>query len=440
MSRFTNLGDLDTENRLGRIAAEQQSMADIPLGLCDHIYYGESSTMFREACDVIRSLKFVQSFTSLSTNGSATLQIPNVSIIDQVFMQVSLPSWPANVYGIRGLLLAMIDRIEYQLGASTRYVLDGRAHLQYLLEQASTDSQKDAVLRLAGESLINSSASEIVMQCPIALPFTRGLYGDKKHPFDAKMLSMPILITVYFNSAGLAGVCGGSGVASLPTSWSSGLFAVSQIDFKSPENSLARDLQMTMGSYLQPALFIQPSISLPLTGSSVKTAPVNLTLTGVRYGDLTSIGLVVVKNEDITGTGGAGNAKNPLCTQKLENVVLTFNGVVLYRAEGRLLDLQALSMKPTPNFYQYEKATTATSPFTIDPLYQSYYYDLDLSQFSDIISEGNVMSGLEVGSNVLTLSFTTPTANGLACTAFVNYKYPFAIKIGMGGSAVDFVF
>ena len=441
MNRFSGLGDLGVENPTGRAMALSENLADVPLNLCEKIYYGEGSSHYKENCDTIRSTKYVQSFTSLATNGSSNLQIPNVSILDQIFISVGLPigAIPVNVYLVRAWLLLMIDRIEWQLGSSSRYVQDSASHLQYLLEQAQESNVKDAVLRLAGNSQNVPNTATIDVSCPICLPFTRGLYGDKKHPFDLKMLSLPCNVTVYFKSNGLAAVAGGTGIAGLPTSWTYGYFTVAQLDFKDPNYSLAKDLQLApMTSYIQPSLFIQNSINVPITSSSSQSAPIPITLTGIRYGNLTSIGILVVRNADITGNGS--QPPNPGNFQQLQNMNLVFNGVTLLRAQNRIMDLQYLSKHHTPNFFQYETASTLVSPFVLNGFSQSYYYTIDLSQCSDIVDEGSIQSGLEVGSSTMNLFFTTPNSNGEACTAYIAYRYPFGLKISNGGGSTELVF
>jgi hypothetical protein len=445
MSKYQGLGDLTQDAMMNRSMAVQETLADVPLGLCDAIYASEASTQYRSECDVIRSIRFTQSFPSLNMNGSATLQIPNISIIDSIFMNVVVPYWPTNYYLQRGGLLQLIDRIEYQVGSSNRWTLDGVAHLHYLLETCQSQDQKDALLRLAGESLNNAVATPFNWACPIALPFVRGMYGNhKKFPLDTKMLGLPVTITVFWKASGLAAISGGAGTPVnptptqlLPTSFSSGAFSCSQLDFKDPNMSLARDLQLTGGSYIQPALFLQNSIQIPLTSASAVSSAPQLTLTSVRYGNLTSIGLVVVRNADLAAS--SGTAINPMKWQRLENIILTFNGVRLIFANARVYDLQQLVLQKTPNFAPIETGSGSTSGFTLNGTNTAYYYSLDLSQYSDILEEGSLQSGLEVGANVLNLSFTTPDTNSENCTAFVCYRYPFGIKISQGGQC-DYVF
>lgn len=438
VSKYQGLGDLSQDAMMNRAMAVQETLADVPLGMCDKIYASESSSAYREECDVIRTIKFVQSFQSLNTNGSVTLQIPNISIIDNIYLAVSFNAGdiPANVWSQRCPLGLLIDRIEYQVGNSNRWTLDGVAHMAYILETCQSQDMKDQVLRLGGEQ-IDASGGALNWIFPICLPWTRALYGNhKKFPFDAKMCALPLTLTVYWKASGLAGIMGGSGVVNLPTVFRSGQFIVSQLDFKQPDMSLAKDLQLTGGSYIQPALFLQNSVAIPFTSSSsVSTAP-QLTLTSVRYGNLTSIGLVVVRNADITP---GVTAFNPMNWQRLTDIILTFNGVRLVFAPSRTMDLQALVLQKTPNFAPQATATGAVSPFTQNGQATAYYYSLALSQYSDILEEGSLQSGLEVGANVLNLSMVTPFSNGEACTAYVCYRYPFGIKVHMGGQ-VDYVF
>jgi len=443
MSRLANLGDLESENTYARMG--MNSLQDVPMKYCDSIYASETSVGFKPECQTLRSLKYQQAFTSLATNASITLNIPNISIVDSVFVSCSLApgAIPVNYYCPRSLLAVLCDRIEYSLGGSMRYVIDNVAHWLSLVDTAHESQQKDALVRLAGNSVFQGpNANPLYFQMPVYLPFTRAMFGDPKLPLDLKLLSQPVQITIYWKSGGLASVVGGAGTG-LATQWASGYWSVSQIDFKTPDHSLARDIMLNpMATYIQPCLFTQQSQIIPCTTSNVISSPVSVNLQGIRFGDLTSICLFLVKNVDINGASATA-AKNPFASQKLGNIQLVFNGVIIYKADARVLDLQHLGTHKTPNFFEYEVGTGTTSPFgSGSPAQtQSYYYVLDLAQLSDIVHESSLVSGLEVGSgNVLNLQFNTLEDNGNAATLYAVYRYPMGIKISQQGMAVDYVF
>ena len=82
----------------------------------------------------------------------------------------------------------------------------------------------------------------------------------------------------------------------------------------------------------------------------------------------------------------------------------------------------------------------STPPAVADANAQLYYYSIQLSQLNDIINEGSLQSGLELGSNSMQISFTTPNCDGVACKAYICYRYPYGIKTGSGCTQQEFLF
>lgn len=438
-SRYSNLGDFSKEAMMARMVGGNATLKETVLAEhCDNVYYSESSAAMKSECDTVANSRYSQGFPSLALPGSALLQIPNQSIVDMVTIHAEFnpAQIPADVCLPRGWLLLLINRIDYRIGSSTTFTMDGKAHLQLVFESCETSDKIDQIWRLAGDEFTTGpNSSTLVAHAPIMVPISKLMAMNNKLPFDTRMLSQPVNVTVYFDA--LSSICGGIGTP--PSSFSLGEYILRQMDFKDVEHSLARDLQMnSISNYTHPFTFVQQVGGIQLTSSNTKTAPVATTLQGFRYGNLLGIAMMAVLNS--SSNPAPTVAKNPLDTLRLENINLNFNGQNLQVLNGRAADLLYLEDHPRPNYFFGSRLSgTTNASFSSVPV-NSYFYVLDLSQYSAIVKEGSVQSGIEIGSNVMTLSFTTPDSNAAAFTLYVSYRYQAGIKVSQGGNAVDFVF
>lgn len=436
-SRFTNLGDNTNENRMARIMMGNAPSDNVAAKHCDHIYAtGEGQLNYVQQCDTLASVRFSVNFQSLTLPGSATLNLPNASIIDTIMIRAQLASWPTDCSLPRGWLALLVDRVEWRIGGGQPYVYSGQQMLQEALEACETINKRDQFLRLAGDSRIAADASAQEANYYLSLPISRIAYDNHQLPFDTRMLSTQSQFTVYFKS--LAEICGGSGVASLPTSFSLGQFIIRDLNFKNPLHSISDDLRLNpMLSYSHPVIWSIHS-QLQVTTSNTATLPTQVTLTGFRAGNLNSITFFIVPDAQINP--GGNNARNVMNTLRMENIRLEFNGVPLQICNGRSHDLINMANNFDPNFF-FNNLITGTSSATFNqaPI-NSYYYTFDLSQYNAIRKFGSVQSGLEIQSNQLNFSFTTPDSNAASARLYISYRYASAIKISDRGGVVDQAF
>jgi len=430
-SQYRNLGDYESSAQMQR--ALNAGLKDLSMmRACDHIYYDDRSVAYKQECDTIANVRFTQSFPSLTLPGSVTLQIPNMSIVDVITGQMGI-NFPTNVCAPRGWGYQLIDRIDYRIGGATTYSISGEQHALSVLEKCETLNKRDQLWRLGGDAVV--AAGQQYAYIFIDVPVSRIQALAPKLPFDSKMLTQPIQIIVYFKNG--SQVFGGTGT--IPTALSEGNFVIRQIDFKESGNSMAEDLKgESMLSYVHPFLYQQTQLVIPNLTTAQNPNFITVPLQGFRYGNLVSLTFWAVLNSNLSPA--ATNAVNPLVTLRLNDINLAFNGVILYNSVRDSHSLINLSNNLAPNYFETVSLAGTTSANFVMTAYNSYFYTIDMSQYSAKMKEGVIQSGLEVGSNVLTLKFSTPDSSAATFSLYVAFNYTSGIKVMQGGSQIDYVF
>lgn len=408
---------------------------------CDLVYYGMNSLMKQE-CPTQFNNRTSISFQSLTlpSNGNS-LQIPNISILDCAAIRMTLPDITAgqNISLNRSWGYSLLQRIDYKIGSGTTYSVSGKQHFFNLVQRCETLDKIEELMELGGAAVVSTAGgvTGIEATCVLSLPFlrVRELFGRK--PLDLSMLSSPIQITLYLNP--ISSIAGGTDAGSYASSGlSSGQLLVRLGDFVEPDASLAGELRNNPNSSYEHLINFGQDQSFPITNSSTNSAsPTTVTLTGFRAGSLLSI-MVFLLASDRDNPGGNGS-KNPFDTTQMRNLTLTYNGQVIYQSFGRSADVFGCLMDMKPSFAPNLRITGTTTPFTTASV-KSYYYEIPISQMSSqfLDKAGVEISGIFIGQNVLTLSFTTPTS--ITGTLYATYFYKSAINITAGGARSDLLF
>lgn len=310
----------------------------------------------------------------------------------------------------------------------------GQQHLMSIMQKCETLEKKDQLLRLGGDQIddVTATTSDAFIFIDVSV-ISRLVALEKKLPFDTSLLDLPIQIILFLDP--FSAWMGGSGV--LPTAFTLGTFYVRQLEFKNKAHSLKELMRISPSAeFIQPFDYPQP-LNLPFTTSNNPVAPVLSTLVGFRNGNVVGIQFAVLKNSSLLPGGGA--AINVFDYEIMGDIILTFNGSVIWRSDGRLADAMSLMMSQTPNYFQNSRLAGAVSPFPSTAI-NSYIYYIPFAQFDALKNEGDLASGLELGSNSMQLSFTTPNSNGVAATLYVSYIYNAALKVGNSGTTADWIY
>ena len=411
------------------VSPEEEMIINSQSQECQTIYYDQDVSL-RPKCPVVRNTRFQQNFSSLNLPSSNTLQIPNISILDTMVYRVVLGPL-TDVCLPLGWGYLLVNRVDVRYGASTVLTFNKNQILADLLLKADSKEKQDYLLRLGGDEISATTASDSEAVCFLNVLTSRIRQATAKLPYDSNLLSQPVQITVYFDA--VSSICGGTGTA--PTSMVDGSFACSQLDFKNMMDSLKGEMTADPMVEYNHFLVYRQDVSQQFTGSNNANSPVNLTLTGFRWGTLLSVSFVVVQNGNINTS--SPNAKNPFLCERLSNINLVYNGQVLHRSLGHTEELFQMANRELPPIVSYSTLSGSASPFTSTAT-NIYIYKLDLSQFASEISEGHLQSGINIGSNVMNLQFNTETNN--TYSIFLGYDYNSAIRVSKGGAEVNFVY
>jgi len=301
---------------------------------------------------------------------------------------------------------------------------------------ASKEKQDYLLSDLGGQEISAASDGPIEAVCYLNAIISKIRQASAKLPLDLNLLNQPCQMTLYFDA--VSSISGGSAASTYGASMVDASFHVVQMDFKNNMDSLKNEMILDpMASYNHFFNYRQ-DLTQQFTGSTNSNQPVNLTLTGFRYGTLTSIGLVVVKNTNITPVN-ANDPKNPFLCERIKNIQLIFNGQVIARSNGFSHELVMLAERQMPPVVAYTQLgyDTVNTKFTSTPV-NAYWYKIDLAQFAPELSEGHVQSGINVSTNVFNLLFNTNSND--AYTIFLAYEFNSAIQVARGGAEVDFVY
>lgn len=418
------------------VSPEEQIIIDNQTSQCETVYY-DANVSLRPRCQTVRNNRFQQNFSSLNLPSSQTLQIPNLSIVDTIIYRIVLPNLPVDVNLPLGWGYLLLNRLDVRIGSSTVLTFNKHQLLIDTLSKCDEVAKQDAVLNLGGAPYNDTINPQPITARNVAVCFLDGIISrirqaSAKLPFDTNCLTQPCQFVLYLDSA--SSIMGGAGAK--PSQMLDGSFHVSQLDFKNSMDSLKGELMMMPETEYNHFFVYQQHLNQQFTGSTSVNSPVNLTLTGFRYGTLLKVRFMCVQNNYIT-PAGANDPKNVFLGDRVSNVNLIYNGQVLHRnldSTHELFQMANRHLPPKANYQLYGR----TGPNLTSTPQDSYWVELDISQFASELSEGHLQSGLAIGQNVLNLQFNTQTSN--TYTIFLSYEFNSAIQVSNGGGEVDFVF
>jgi len=249
------------------------------------------------------------------------------------------------------------------------------------LSKCDEVAKQDFVMNLGGAPYANTAAAQAVGTRNIAVCFLDGIVSrirqaSAKLPFDTNLLTQPCQFVIYLDSA--ASIMGGAGAK--PSTMLDGSFHVSQLDFKNPMDSLKGELMMMPETEYNHFFVYQQHLNQQFTGSTSVNSPVNLTLTGFRYGTLLKVRFMCVQNNNINPIV-ATDPKNVFVGDRVSNVNLIYNGQVLHRNLDSTHELFQMANRHLPPKSNYQLVTRSGANLS-SASQDSYWVELDISQFA----------------------------------------------------------
>jgi hypothetical protein len=405
-------------------------------GMATDLYYPDSETSGKQAFRTSQTTRFTQGFTSLSAGGGvSTFQIPPANGVQDVVCSFALPAGTLTNLAVPiGWGYALIKQISYRYGGSTQYFLTGQQVLQAALAQAADAGSRDAILQLGGSATADAGfGTQQFAYCWIPLPHCSPSVVSKPPPFPSDLLTSSIQITLeLYPLANIFSIGAAGSLATVPAALASGTFAVQQVIMDNQSDCLARRIDMTQNALSYPIKWRQQEVPVSL-GAQTPSAgsQISINLTGFASGEVKEIHCWATRDQD-TPTPGAGVVQNPFNWYALENVEMSYSGLVYAKADANSLQLWNLVNGRIPALVNSSTVVVGNPPtFSASPATWSV---LQFGQaFDPITAHSMYVAGVPVLNGIVNLKFTLPKAAAAGnYTLHSTYVYNGVLSLSQG--------
>lgn len=401
----------------------------------DDIYYSQINSTVELAEATYNLGRFTTSLSQLTFGSTSQVIIPNSSLVTGVYLFLEAPPVVDNQTLPLGWGYAMIQSVSYLFGSSNVSQIDLRQQslFQTLMMECETDEKRSELLQLGGAQVTGATGAvnqQAIVFIP--LPFSSICGIKNKLPFDTSMLDNPIILQISLSRANQ--VYGGSGTQ--PTGLLRATCVLRQGDLSNKDQSLRPVLQNNPSlMYSYPFIHRQSFNPSIFTGSTDQNNPINIPLQSFINADLVGISLGVVQATKLANNAGATNP-NPFEYDRISNITLSFNGLVMFSSPGELYRLtNMLSIPGGGGFHQSSITDSLTGPFAVAP-YNAYVLFIDFARVRAACYDGHYQNVWRVGNNTMTITFNTTTNNQYY--AFPIYHYNGVAEIQNGQTRIYF--
>lgn len=400
----------------------------------DDIYYSQiNSTVEMSECTYNMG-RFTTSLSQLTFGSTSQVIIPNSSLVNGVYIFLEAPPVIVNQTLPLGWGYAMIQSVSYLFGSSNVSQIDLRQHtlFQTIMLECESAEKRSELLHLGGEQITAPTTYNPQAIVFIPLPFSSVCGLRSKLPFDTSILDNPIILQISLSRADQ--VYGGSGV--FPTALLRATCLLRQGDLSNKDQSLRPILQNNPAlMYAYPFIHRQLFTPSIFTGSTDPSAPITLTMQSFINADLVGITLGVVLTNKTSNIGGA-TCPNPFAYDRISNILLTFNGLVMFSSPGEMYRLtNVLSIPGSGSFHQSVITDSAVAPFASTP-YDAYVIFIDFSRIRAACFDGHYQNVWRIGNNTLVLQFNTQSTGQY--NLFATYHYNGVAEIQNGQTRIYF--
>jgi hypothetical protein len=406
--------------------ATQHSGAFTDLGKVEDLYYTDPDNCKVEAIPVEYNTRFTNDFTSKSS-GTSTFIIPPGNGLKHIV--ISLGYYAASLAaqaGTNALPLgwgySAIQQISFRIGGSSQYFMTGQQLLAKVLRQVRTQTQAQALLNLGGNAVFNctygtpgtgdfSVPQNAYVVVPVwCLPGADGL----NVPLPADTLAQQVQITCTLNSPSAFWLNNGTPGVAPPASLDIATFQVEQLCMVDRGMAIANHVDLNTHELLMPVIFDQQELQVPIpAGSNVLSAPVPVTLTGFRSGQVKSIQCWLTKNTDTA---------NPLLWYAPATATVLYAGTIYANyINGSSVIFNTLDGTKPPQVSTTKLIVNAGAAFTSVPAQSQYAMLPFANPTGDDYSAEVLTHGKPILNGLVNLQIVAPTAD--AYTLHVAYIY-----------------
>lgn len=411
-------------------------------GMATDLYYPDSETAGKQAFRTSQTTRFTQAFTTTGAGGGvSSFQIPPANGIQDVICTFSLPAIAAdsNLAVPLGWGYALIKQISYRYGGSTQYFLSGQQVLQAALAMSADAGSRDALLQLGGQATTggaggaNGFASETFAYCWLPLPHCSPSVVSKPPPFPSDLLTSSIQVTVELYPLAQIFSIGSSGaLSSVPAGLSKAIFAVQQVIFDNQGDCLARRIDMTQNALSYPVKWRQQEVPISLGSQTpANGAQISVNLTGFASGEVKEVHAWATRDAD-TPTPAVGAVQNPFNWYALQDVEMSYSGLVYAKADANSMQLWNLVNGRIPALVNKSTVAAGNPPtFTPDSATWSV---LQFGQAYDPITAHSMyVAGVPILNGIVNLKFKLPAgAPSGSYTLHTSYVYNGVFSLSQG--------
>lgn len=400
----------------------------------DGLYYNFQNSVINIAETTRNIGRYRVSLNQLSFGGSSQFTVPNQSFLSSLWLTLTLPAIPANVYLPRAWGYDAIEEVSYLLGSSnvSQLKINGDSHTDILLENCETAEKRSRLMRLGGEEITAPTTGESRATVQIQLPWSSINALTKKFTFDTNILNSPINVLIKWRPRDH--IMSGTGVsASGITSFSTGTVYADQLDLTNKSLSLKMKMLMSPElSYSYPFIFTQ-SYTLPFTGNT--SLPISLNLLGIINADLVGLSFHTVKNDRLTTGVTFNNRMNRMDYDEIRDVNLSFNGLTMYDAPGDAWKAYAMQDCIGSPEVQQSRLTgpQGASPFITEPIDRMPVF-IPFTFNKSTLFTNMFQNTWRIPNNTLVLSFLTSDVGDY--TLYLTYYYNSVFSVRQGNSSL----
>jgi hypothetical protein len=406
------------------------------------LYYQEANST-ASAVECTFNWSNAITLNSLQFGGNTQVLFPIDQFVGPVLLHLRLPVTTTNQTLPRGWGYNFLAYIAWTMGASstTQVVLQGPSIWQTIAAQCDTAERRSELFRAAGEEQLGVPLAVIDQDAIqyfdayvlLPLPFSTGC-GSEKLPFDTTLLSNNITVQIGFNPG--SSVYGGSDP--IPSQFLTAEVLLRQGKLTNQAASFRQTMiQYPEVDYRMPFTYAQ-QFQTSFTGKkgSEGFQACSVTLNSFANADLVGIAFWAVRQADAVPIGG--NSSNWANTDYLQDVLVTFNGSVLFRFNGKLAYRATNMMAAEVGSSQWQGSVIspgAASPFISAPKDQ-YMVLLDFSRSRSACNPGHLFNVFRIPNQNLIVTFNTSYGAGTPYIFQATYFYNGLVQCNGGTSSI----
>jgi hypothetical protein len=388
-----------------------------------------------------QNTKYQQAFQTRDA-GQQVFTIPPQNGIQDVFvnMSVTVPV-AANCSLIGGWAYHLVESVSFRYGGSSQFFITGDQLLQNALRKQPSRATADDVFNIGGNPVTSSgTGSPQVAEATIVLTLPHNSVTSgvgKPHPLPTDCLTQQVQITLVLKSA--AAAFWGAGVASAPTSITSGTFILQQVMLNNQGDALARRVNMADNAYAFPCEFVQQKQRITLVNQADAQG---VTLTGFRSGEVKAIHIWLTNTND---TPDNQSTNDPFFWYLPKSVEMLYAGekYAVFKGGSVAQLVNLVNGNKAPAFDNVSTGNAANgygypAGLPNGTNYLAKWVELPFAQtFVDEDSHYMLVHGKAITNGIVNLDIVTPTASD-KWVLNVSYIYNSTLLFSQG--TCDYVF